>query len=195
MKNLTLIFAIIIQATISLQAQSTINPNDLSTILIGGAQEIGILDMELLQQEIVDLEPEPLTFVSFAGLPNILEAGLPAIPTGGANENQDIWINYSSRQASGSSVNLSIRSNNKLPKKMKVRFEIISQNISGSGNLGTPIIGEIDVKTGAQIIIANIGTGHTGDGLGVGYNVKYTIINPNSLDIPADYEIIYELLP
>lgn len=179
--------------TLRVSAQSTINPNDLSTILLGGAQESGPLGVQLQQIALVDLEPDQIQFVNLGGVGTILEAGVaPSSGSGNANENTQFWINLSCRNESGRPATLSVGSNQKLTGNMKLYVEVIQVNIAGEMK-GTPITGQIEINPGDKALITNISPGYTGDGQGIGYQLRYTLLNPQNKSFPQGYEVFFTL--
>ncbi len=166
-----------------------------SVVAPPGDQRINSPSINLQPIQLVDVEPEA-AFAGSSSLSNV-EAG-EAISVGGGNiEDSDLWLNYTFRAAAFENAQISVYSvGTPLPAGMSIQVQIInSTTMNGyyGNNVANPNTNPVTISSSPQSLVYSFSSSYSGDGIGTGYQLKYTINNPGMEAIPADYQIIYEI--
>ncbi|MBN1821845.1 MAG: hypothetical protein JXR31_14720 [Prolixibacteraceae bacterium] len=122
---------------------------------------------------LLDIEPTGMSNISLTLTTNP-ESGLPVATSGATND--DLWINYTSCLATGSSnrsVSVHIASGS-VPGGLRLRLTSSSYSGSGQGSFGTPA-GTINLSATPQTIISGIGRCYTGNGQNNGHKLNYSL--------------------
>lgn len=173
--------------------QETLNANDPNSFVFGGGQKSNTLSVEILPIAIVDVETDPSNGISFGVNTSDLEAGLPVLGGGStSNVNEQLWLNYSFRSENSQAAKIFVASNQPIPTGMVIKVQIINNGFGGDYSV-TPNTNEIILSEIEQIIVYDFVNGYTGDGLNNGYQLRYTVENPNGNSLPAGFEIIYRI--
>ncbi|MEP2278743.1 hypothetical protein [Maribacter sp.] len=179
----------------TLAAQETLDASDPSNFVIGGAQGYQFLSMNLLEVQIIDVEPEINNTISFTVDPNTLEAGLPVFAGAGGAVNEDLWLNITSRSANADTYNAQVYCNQPVPVGFEIKIQLLNAlSVDGTGDTGIANTNEFVISETPQIIITDIARGFTNDGVNKGFQIRYTITNSNGGSLPVGFEIVYELV-
>ena len=179
----------------SLIAQETLDASDPSNFVIGGAQGFQNFSMNLLEVQIIDVEPEINNTISFTVDPSTLEAGLPVFAGAGGAENEDLWLNITSRSANLNTYNAQVYSNQPVPAGFEIKIEILNNlSVDGTGDTGIASTSEFTLSEVPSIIITDIARGFTNDGINKGFQLRYTITNSSGGSLPVGFEVVYELV-
>ncbi len=174
----------------SIHAQETLNANDPNSFIFGGDQKSNTLSVDILPVAIVDIEPDPGIVGGGGGFPGSLEAGLPA--TGGGGVPEGLWMNFTYRALNYQPARIYVSTNQPVPAKMTIYVEIISTGAGGDFPKN-PRFGKIKLKEKEQVIVDDFANGYTGDGVNNGYELSYTIENPDGVSLPDGFEILYRI--
>lgn len=175
---------------ISTNAQETINANDPNSFVTGGGQEFQSSTIELLPVAIIDIE-------GFSGFnPGIstgtLEAGLPV--SGGTSDLSNIWLNFTYRSVSYQPARILVYTNLPVPNSVQIEVQIDVNNYGTEGDFPkNPNSNKINVNEIEQVIVYDFANGYTGNGVGNGYKLIYTITNPSGVSFPEGFEILYRI--
>lgn len=118
---------------------------------------------------LLDIEPNSTGFNLNMTAPT--EAG-NAITTIGTNSSK--WINFTSAVASGASRRISIQISGTIPNGVNLVLTTSGYSGGGAGNLGNRV-NSLTLSTNQQTLINSIGGSYTGNGVGNGYNLNYTL--------------------
>ena len=89
--------------------------------------------------------------------------------------NTDQWLNYTvMRESTTTKKKISVKLSSAMPPGLRLKIEAIAASSNGIGTMGTGIPG-IFVSLVDQVLINDIGTSATGDGVDNGHNLKYTL--------------------
>lgn len=120
---------------------------------------------------LVDIEPAasknltmPFTAPTEAGLPLALPAA-----------NNTLWLNYSSIKPAVDQLREVTVSVNTVTPGVNINVSAATATGSGDGDLGTPVVGPLTLTDQGQIIIDNIGSAYTGNGMNNGHQLTYTV--------------------
>lgn len=184
-----LIFITVLTLSLSGFSQETLDANDPNTFILGGDQGSNFANLTIQPIAIVDVEPDPNNAITIGGTGN-LEAGLNSA---GAGDNDELWLNYTHREDNFQNKSVYVRSNMPVPNGIVIYIEIVDTQ-TGSGNFtASPIIGTVTLSNVNQVIVNAFGGGYTGDGVGAGYQLKYTIENNDGVSLPNGFEVIYSI--
>lgn len=122
---------------------------------------------------LLDIEPATNNSLYFAMSP-ALESG--ASPQFTETSNEELWLNYSSavQNANGSRAIVAQISGGSLPEGISLNVEASQSGGQGKGQLGQPA-GKVALSGQPQTLIADIGNCFTGDGVGQGHQLTFTI--------------------
>lgn len=176
----------------TIYSQETIDAGNATSFIFGGDQKFQSATINLLPLEIVDVEPEPDNGVYFGISANTLEAGAPVMGTGGIMTDETLWLNYTHRANNNTAKAIYVQSNQPVPDNIQVLVEILTEAKTGDYK-ASGVKSNILISEFPQLIIDDFDSGYTGSGLGMGYQLKYTVENPEGKSLPSDFEIIYEI--
>ncbi|WP_339919831.1 hypothetical protein [uncultured Flavobacterium sp.] len=199
MKNiLKILFLTLITFTSAITyGQETLDAGSVNSFDLGGDQNSNIGTINLLSFGIIDIEPDPNNSIDFSAQFTDLEAGLPATaPTNdGVSVNEELWLNYTYRESDDFNSEIVVYTNQPVPNGIVITLTIVS--ISAGGNFEqkpedkNPIIlSEIEAP-----LVLKLKSGYTEDGKFSGYQLRYSIGNNNSINLPPGFEVIYEIRP
>lgn len=175
--------------------QETLDASDPNSFIFGGDQGFHFLTMNLLDINLIDVEPEFNNAVSFAIDPSTLEAGEPIFSGAGGAINEDLWLNITSRTNGVATYNAFVSSNQPVPAGFELKVEILNaQSVGGTGITGNAVLGEIIISDTPAVIITGIEKGYTDDGVNKGFQLRYVINNSGGGSLPVGFEIVYELI-
>ena len=122
---------------------------------------------------LLDIEPGINNSLYFSMSP-ALESG--ASPQFTETSNEELWLNYSSavQNINGSRAIVAQISGGSLPDGISLNVEASQSQGQGKGPLGQPA-GKVALSGQPQTLIADIGNCFTGDGLGQGHQLTFTI--------------------
>jgi hypothetical protein len=100
------------------------------------------------------------------------EAGSSLVNNG---SNNSAWLNFTSALRVGTSRNISVQLSSGSSSGYVITLQPQVYSGIGSGQLGTIVQGTIALSNMSQKIIDNIGGAYTGNGLGNGYNLRYSL--------------------
>jgi hypothetical protein len=122
---------------------------------------------------LLDIEPSGNTIE--LGLDEPLQAGLPVI-AGSSSTDNTLWLNYTSAVTNGGpSRNVSVYvDGGVLPGGLLIKVQAAAYTGIGAGTLGTPL-GVINLNSFPQTLISGIRGAYTGDGVGNGHQLNYSI--------------------
>lgn len=175
-------------------AQERLDVRNSKSYFDTGDQNFNTATVSLLPILLIDIESEPINTISFTLDPGDLEAGLPAFgsTTEGKLTNDELWLNYTYRPADNEKASIMVRTNQPLENNISITLEVLDFSKGNEFN-GVSIKKAISLSTDNQEIIKNIKGGFTNDGVGHGYQLKYTITNYSGASLPLGFEIIYEM--
>jgi hypothetical protein len=173
-------------------SQETIDPSTVGSIVTGGGQATTNATLELLEVAIVDVEPESDNTLNMGSIGNF-EAGLPASGIGGTTTNEDLWLNFTYRGQDKKTSEIVVYANQKIPKDITIEVQIIAQSSIGGDFIPSQVPNIIEISDIDKIIVDKFPSGYTGDGVGTGYQLRYTVTNPTSISLPPGFDIIYEI--
>ena len=166
-----------------------------SVVAPPGDQRINNPSINLQPIQMVDVEPED-AFAGSSSLTNV-EAGEAVSVGGGSIDDSDLWLNYTFRAAAYENAEIRVYSiGTPLPAGMSIQVQIISNTTIESyfgGNIANPNTNPVSISSSPQTLVYSFASSYSGDGIGTGYQLKYTLNNPGMENIPADYQIIYEI--
>ncbi|HEA29693.1 MAG TPA: hypothetical protein ENH91_06820 [Leeuwenhoekiella sp.] len=174
-------------------AQETINANDPNSFIFGGDSDFNTATLELQEILLTDLEPDPGNTISFGVNPSDMEAGKPVTGAGGTSVNEDIWLNFTYRGINYRNARILVYANQPLPADLEIKIQVIATANTGGNYNPNPNYNPIVASTSEQVLVYDFASGYTGDGEGTGYQLRYTIDNPNGASLPTGFEIIYEI--
>lgn len=178
----------------AIMAQETLDASDPSNFVVGGAQGFHFLSMNLLEVQIIDVEPEIDNAITFGVDPNSLEAGLPVLSGTGGTVNEDLWLNITSRTSGVERYNALVYSNQPVPSGFTIKVQVLNTtSVGGLGNSGTATGAEITISETPTIVISDVGSGYTTDGINKGFQLRYIISNSGGGSLPVGFEILYDL--
>ena len=192
MKRIIYFFGLFILAQMEISAQETLDANNPNSFIFGGDQKETSMQIELSPVYLVDIEPDPGPPATFGSSAEEMEAGLPPMGGIGSNTNEDLWLNFTHRAKKKSSAKITVSTNQALPIGVTLKVEIINSANTGD-YFGIPVLGPITLSQAEQRIVDKIGGGYTGDGLNAGYQLKYTLDNPNGISLPVGFEVQYTI--
>jgi hypothetical protein len=140
---------------------------------------------------LLDIESNGSVNLSFQALS---EAGLGL---GNTSSDNTKWLNFTSAVSNGMTrkVIAQIQSGG-TPSGYGIKLEVSNYSGSGMGSLGTSL-GSIYLSNAPIPIISNIGGAYTGNGIGSGYNLKFSldILNFGMLRAGSNtFTIVYTLM-
>ncbi len=103
------------------------------------------------------------------------EAGSPMINN---SSNNSAWLNFTSAVGVSASRNVSVQVTSGIASGYQIVLQPQSYSGGGAGQLGSRIP-TINLSSMSQKVIDNIGGAFTGNGLGNGYNLKYSLAITN----------------
>lgn len=175
---------------ISINAQETIDANNPNNFVTGGGQEYSGSTIELLPVSILDIE-------GFTGFnPEIntgtLEAGLPI--TGGVSDLSNVWLNFSYRSQGFQTAKIYVSYNMPLHNSIIIDVQIEGNNYGTNGDFPkNPNLNKVRIEQNEKVIVFDFTNGYTGDGVGNGYKLNYTINNPQNRSFPDGFQITYRI--
>lgn len=90
--------------------------------------------------------------------------------------NTDQWLNYTvMRELTTTKKKITVKLSAAMPPGLRLKIDAIAASSDGIGTTGTVIPG-IFVSLVDQVLINDIGTSATGDGVDNGHNIKYTLL-------------------
>lgn len=186
-------FGLIMLMTFSMASQETL-AGDPNAFLLGGDQGQNTGALTLIPIAIVDVEPDPNNTITFGGIGTDLEAGMPILSGALNGVNEELWLNFTHRAFNGEHRRIYVRSNLPIPNGMTMTLQVIN-SVTVQGNHSalhhaTPI--EL-TNVNQPVVHHHNESGYTGNGVGHGYHLRYTIENPNALTLPNGFEIIYTM--
>jgi len=182
----------IMMTTFSILSQETL-ASDPNAFLIGGDQGQNTASLTLLPIAIVDVEPDPNNTILFGGVGVEFEAGLP-VGSGSLNgTNEDLWLNFTHRADNFQLKSIYVRSNLPLPAGIDISIQIIDTVNSQGVFIANPNTMPVLLTNVNQLIVFDFGSGYSGDGIGNGYQLRYTLNNPEGKTLPDGFEIIYTI--
>lgn len=175
-------------------AQETIDASDPANYIVGGAQGYHFLSADLLEVQLVDVEPEIDNALSFEVDPNTLEAGLPVFSASGGGVNEDLWLNITSRTAGLEKYQVRVYGNQPLPPEIEIQVQVVNAtSVGGVGDTGTASTTAVTLSETPTVLISDIGRGFTTDGINKGFQLRYTITNLGGGALPVGFEVIYDM--
>ncbi|MBN7817694.1 hypothetical protein [Algoriphagus pacificus] len=189
MKKIKLVLVGMFAVLTTVRAQDVLDVSGINLLLFGGDQKSISLTVDIQPLAIVDFEPEG-QLISGSGETTV-EAGMPATTLGGGLPD-NLWLNFTHRAINYQPARIYVSANMPLPDNIIVRAEIIETGIGGDFT-ANPRVGHVDLSQSEQIIVYDFGNGYTGDGLGNGYRINYTVLNPNNEPFPTGYQSIYRI--
>jgi len=169
MKNLSLVFALVLVFGVSISAKAG-NDNDKSAkhdvkVVIPKHTSIGLSSVEA-----ITLSPSA---------PESAGQGLRFNVASASNNSH--WLQYSSITSSTNSISVSMTSNGQpLPNGVVIELQAGNNANAGKGVAGTPKGAAIVLNGGQQEIISNIGSCYTGTGSSAGHQLTYTLKMTNA---------------
>jgi hypothetical protein len=103
------------------------------------------------------------------------EAGSPLINN---SSNNSSWLNFTSALGVGASRNISVQLTSGNGSGYEIVLQPQAYSGGGAGQLGSRIR-SVNLSSMPQKVIDNIGGAYTGNGLGSGYNLKYSLAITN----------------
>ncbi|TDE05912.1 hypothetical protein [Flavobacterium sandaracinum] len=173
--------------------QPILNVTISSNFIFGGGQGSNFATLSLQPIAIIDAEPDPSNTINFGISSNTLEAGLPATGPGGILTNESIWLNFTYRAVNFTNAKIYVNTNQMVPAGMVLQIQVLSTANIGGVFTSNPVLSPITLSTNQQVLVNNFSSGYTGNGLGTGYQLKYTIENHSGQSLPLGFEIIYEI--
>lgn len=167
--------------------QDVLDVLGVNLLLFGGDRKSISTTVEMLPVAILDVEPEDGSLISVGGGAE-QEAGMPVLT--GLPEN--LWINFTHRASNFQPARIYVSTNQPVPAGMVLKVEIVQVGVNGSFP-ANPRVGEVILSQTEQIIVYDFANGYTGDGVGSGYKLKYTLENPNSQSLPVGFQVIYRI--
>ncbi|MEQ9440303.1 MAG: hypothetical protein RIG62_14715 [Cyclobacteriaceae bacterium] len=192
MKSLILLLYILLLSSSKGWAQETLDANDPNSFIFGGDQKSNTLSVEILPLAIVDVEPDPSGSLSFGASADDMEAGLPPMGGSGTNVNEELWLNFTHRSFNNQPARIYVSTNQVVPVGMTLKIEIIGAGTDGNYPQN-PRVGEIILSESEQVIVYDFASGYTGDGQYKGYQLRYTIDNPEGVSLPTGFEVLYRI--
>ena len=131
------------------------------------------VNLSLPEITLVDVEPDISNSIYFTISTATKGGDSPAIEN---TTNETLWINYTSALPSGQNsrtINAEI-SQGSLPLGITLYLEAAAYSGTGDGNLGSAD-GKIQLSNQPQPIISGIGNCYTGDGVGNGHQLTFSI--------------------
>ncbi|SHJ84431.1 hypothetical protein SAMN04487911_1449 [Arenibacter nanhaiticus] len=170
----------------------TYNPNNYTN---GGDKKYTTAQISLQPIALIDVEPDMDNTVNFGIPEGGMEAGLPVSFNSVFEEatNNRLWLNFTYRAINNSNASIIVRTNQPVPKHIKIDVEII--NTSDTGDFPkNPRRNKFKIDEKSQTIVWDFGNGYTGDGVNNGYQLEYTLHNKKGKSLPQDFRIIYEII-
>lgn len=103
------------------------------------------------------------------------EAGSPMVNN---SSNNSAWLNFTSSLGVGASRNISVQVTSGSASGYEIVLQPQAYSGGGAGQLGSRIP-SVNLSSMPQKVIDNIGGAYTGNGVGSGYNLKYSLAITN----------------
>jgi hypothetical protein len=123
---------------------------------------------------LVDVEPEGNNSISLDLTPPA-EAGSGS--SGVSAINNSLWLNYtSSKSAGGTSKCVYVQAIGDIPSGVLIKLQASERSgAGGAGVFGTPVGSPVILNNSPQILISGIGGCYTGNGIGSGHQLRFSI--------------------
>ena len=188
-----LLFSLLLLSAMFGFSQETLNANDPNSFVLGGGQGNNQANLTLIPISILDIEPDPDNGISFGGIGTDLEAGMPISGGSPGGANEDLWLNFTHRTDNFQPKRIYVKSNMLIPNGLNITIQIINTVSIGGNFPANPNTNPIILTNSDQIIVYDFGSGYTGDGVGTGYQLRYTIDNTSGASLPVGFQIIYSI--
>ncbi|KYG74925.1 hypothetical protein EV198_0564 [Roseivirga ehrenbergii] len=186
MKRIVIILVIALSSFNAAFGQDVLDVLGVNLLLFGGDRKAISTTVDILPVAILDVEPEDGALLSGGVVEQ--EAGMPVLT--GLPEN--LWINFTYRASNFQPARIYVSTNQPVPAGMVLKVEIVQVGANGSFP-NNPRAGEVILSQTEQVIVYDFANGYTGDGVGSGYKLKYTLENPNSQSLPVGFQVIYRI--
>lgn len=140
---------------------------------IDNTEQAGVA-FTLPQVAILDIEPETNSNVVFSMSPAAEPGALPRI---NKTSNEELWLNYSSSHPNSQGARSVIAqiTEGALPDGIVLKLNASNyKGFSGAGSLGQSS-GEVSLSSQPQTIIHSVGNCYTGDGVGNGHSLNFSL--------------------
>lgn len=125
---------------------------------------------------LIDIEPSSNNNVTLQITPSP-EAGES---TGTFPANSDLWINYTCAKSNSDPFKkVNVQVNGTIPAGITLKIAASAATGFGRGQRGTPTGSPVTLSNTPQTLISGIGGSFTGDGIGNGHQLTFTIDIPN----------------
>jgi hypothetical protein len=130
------------------------------------SESIGV-SITLPSVALLDIEPDRSGF-NLALIPSV-ESENTTVAT-----NNSKWLNFTSAVSVGTNRRITAQISGTLPPGLALKLEVQKYTGTGKGTLGNPV-SPIYLSNSQQTILNNIGGAFTGNGLGNGFNLIYSL--------------------
>lgn len=141
---------------------------------------------------LIDIEPSYNNSIHFSIMPSSESGTSPQIEE---SANETLWINYSSalRGSQNSRSIVAQISQGVLPEGISFSLEASQYNGLGGGQLGTSA-GKTDITVEPKVIITNIGSCFTGNGINNGHSLNFSVNITDLSKISAIETTVFTIL-
>jgi len=132
-----------------------------------------VFNVQIPEIALVDVEPSANNNLTLS-LAAPTEAGSGNFQS--SSEDNSLWLNYTcSRSRSGPYRNIYVQSEGMIPEGIQIRLLASPHSAGGGGVFGSPSGSPLVISNSPQVLISGIGGCFTGDGVGYGHQLHFTV--------------------